>query len=521
MSKRAPFWLIFDDTQICEDNYAEEMWFQDNGLTLPSCFDFSGSNTSSWDFLHDPTFFEDGIDGEAASPMAKSNRTLATGAGSEALTLASGASFGTAARYVGAGTEDMKFRFFFEGEAATISLMSVLDVDGEAFSEAGVVPDTIAISVDEGPLAYHSFTSTSTVLQLPLQNLASSRHVVDVSMSSSSGLRTIGIDHALVKPGNSFAQTAGDADRVPLRAFVGPRDLNLRYSGLWMDVTDSNGIERKETSEIGASVQLSFYGNSTWLLGWAPPGDGEFSIAYEMDGRQSATRHYNSSPQSRRRLSTLIHEAQYTEDGVHNFTTQLIRLEGANPFSITGILYNYGDIGALSQLPDLPLPHEVPPGSPSSPPTDPSSSDEASSSSGSGLRSGAIAGIVVGSIALLVVILALLLWLRRRKQKAQTPVPFEKTYQDSYPRPPVRDDTHDVTDNATDLTYNLTSDGIQSTTSDESVAAGSPSDTHSPLMNVLMNVLNTHYESLNRPPAYPASELPSSSSDPQSRRYPN
>lgn len=123
-----------------------------------------------------------------------------------------------------------------------------------------MVPDTIAISVDEGPLAYHSFTSTSTVLQLPLQNLASSRHVVDVSMSSSSGLRTIGIDHALVKPGNSFAQTAGDADRVPLRAFVGPRDLNLRYSGLWMDVTDSNGIERKETSEIGASVQLSFYG---------------------------------------------------------------------------------------------------------------------------------------------------------------------------------------------------------------------------------------------------------------------
>lgn len=40
---------------------------------------------------------------------------------------------------------------------------------------------------------------------------------------------------------------------------------------------------------------------------------------------------------------------------------------------------------------------------------------------------------------------------------------------------------------------------------------------NSQLVNLLMNVLNTHYESLNQPPAYPASTRSPSVSD--SRRY--
>lgn len=54
MSRRAPLWLIVDDTQICPEDL-EDLLSRDPELVLASCFTYG--NSSQWSFTRDPTFF--------------------------------------------------------------------------------------------------------------------------------------------------------------------------------------------------------------------------------------------------------------------------------------------------------------------------------------------------------------------------------------------------------------------------------------------------------------------------------
>lgn len=278
------------------------------------------------------------------------------------------------------------------------------------------------------------------------------------------------------------------------------------------------------------------------------PGDGELTVGYHLDGTQSITRIGNSSPGSFAPTLNLAYEAAFSNTKLHNLTVELLKVEGPfKGFVVTGIAYDFTrqveEIGRVEDLPDIPLSGGDP-----TPPSDPASSPDLTQSSSS-------TGIAVGSLAaVLLVVAAIVLCLRlrnRRFRKSEPtvediqggtdenntlqPTSYEKSYHfDPFlPSLPRHDDatatSESSTPNLNDLqpvrsSYptalhdyrshaSLPTDDSGPSSDNSQPQAPSPYNSHlaqhdrnnSPLVNLVVDLLNTHYESLTQPPAYPAS----------------
>lgn len=253
----------------------------------------------------------------------------------------------------------------------------------------------------------------------------------------------------------------------------------------------------------------------------------------------------------------LLYDASFTEIKTHNLTSELLKVEGPfKAFIVTGIVYNFREILSMEELPDIPLPGEATlPSDPTSPPDSTSTQPP----SKEGLGPGAIAGVVVGAlVAVVLIVVALVLCLRRRKQRSREPTAYDvysgpdntlspTSYEKSYnfgPYPPSL--SHGVlaaqnqslssnsTSNLNDLqpvrssyptalndhrsyssplnhndrngeSYSSLLGSHPLVTSQYNANAHPAAGGNAQLVNLVVDLLNTHYESLNQPPAYPAS----------------
>lgn len=273
MSKRAPLWLIVDDTQTCPDDF-EGLLARDPELVFPSCFTYS--NSSQWTFSRDPAFFD--FAGGSSNPMTDNTRE---GAGS----FMDASSFGTNAlraddwyavdfelSFIGALENLLRavYRLVLipslrriTGTAVNITLLGSYNTDGD--SGTPLDPYTVAVSIDGGqpsrlPLRIPSVDSHS-IASLDIRDLEDGRHRIKVLIDDHDDSRFYGVDHALVKAGEFFTRgSVAYSDRVPILAYVNYDDANLEYTGKWEDVILESGLQGKQTTTVGSAVQLQFYG---------------------------------------------------------------------------------------------------------------------------------------------------------------------------------------------------------------------------------------------------------------------
>lgn len=447
----------------------------------------------------------------------------------------------------------------------------VAEIRGDGQPPMTVEGGIAIVSLDGTPPFSHSISLVAAAplmditrrrytFQISVEDLEDSKHIIDVQIPgaiNSLDIDGLGqyfwewfVDHALVKPRSWVAHSSGDWDgRVPTLAFMSPSDPNLEYLGDWEDIAGGDGaVQGMRTKEVGSTVQFSFRGelpcrislvidrehklqltrtpspvagSRAYIIGTSDRGDGELSIAYHLDGNRPIPRNYPSSHISDV-YQRMLYDIDYGNDGVHTLKAELVNVQGLRSFVITGVLYDWGYLERVDELPDIPLNSTVLVPTPDQPSTtlDPSPTTV--------LKPAILASIIAGSIAgflLVVVAVFCMLRIRRRKRSAAgwveahqvMAVPYEKSYHAgpfSQPHIDPNKSYASIGDHATNTTtFSIpvaTTSALHGLRTQEQDAANSAplheaAGNNSVLFNAFMNMLNTHYESINQPPAYPAS----------------
>lgn len=365
------------------------------------------------------------------------------------------------------------------------------------------------VSVDGGSA---QDMSTNDYLIFSVQDLSDENHTIEIN---DVGLGFT-VDYAAVTPGAKY-------HRSDQQVFVDYTDDAVTFHGDWEDIPGG-----RSSSSVGSFVSLTFKGRVAFVLGMIENlVTGDFDLGFSLDGSAPIERTFSPNVSTDDAPAQLF-AAAYRNGGVHNITATTLRLSGAQRFMFSGFSYT-PDYLSVDEMPDLASPE-------STNPDTPNDSEPGGSSSNGAVIGGAVGGAVGG---LLLIAALVFFFLRRRKRRQgelvatnesqEMPTPFQKDYVELSPISPVRrvpstaysggGNLHPLSTAPAASILSSDYPNTPSTTGPShaafseatygSSAAGAGTTANGadgPRIDHIINLINTHYETLNQPPAYTAEQ---------------